>query len=198
MEQWLTSVEKANPGVLFFVLSEMIPHLYSQRQIVLLANVARTHHQILRDRSLRFIQLLLFMQGPNPYSSDLLREAEITLFSLFSVTLNSEQNENVVSPIVTYLMTLVSYIMTCHSEGKYQECDRHLSDIEGRHLIKKGVSQNKNDLMTVLCLCVLQWKKQTCKNLNTIIRTAHLQGKSDRILSIELLLHISILFQVSR
>lgn len=198
MEQWLSSVEKANPGVLFFVLSEMIPHLYSQRQIVLLANVARTQHQILRDRSLRFIQLLLLIQGPTPYSSDLLKEAEIALFSLFSVTLNSEQNENIVSTIVTYLMTLVSYIMACHTEGKYQECDRHLSDIEGRHLIKKGVSQNKNDLITVLCLCVLQWKKQTCKGLNTIIRTAHLQGKSDRILSIELLLHISILFQVSR
>lgn len=173
---------KEKPDVLFFVLNEVIPDVYKQGQITLLALLTRCQQPLLRDRALRYIQLLLLLNRDQTlYSVDDIKKTEIILFGLFSKAAMSQQDDALVSILVTYLITLVIYIMSCHSQGNDAECDGHLDVITGRNTFqdvrfkynkKKPGVKNTSKLVKKLLKCVLSWQRQKCKELNSKITTS--------------------------
>lgn len=175
----------------------MLPELYRRRQIIHLAHLAGTHIPALRDRTLRFVQLLLLSNDPTPWSRTDLKETEIAMFN----TLLLQKDTMPVNTIVTYLMTLVSYIIACKEANKEKECDDHFGVITSRPLFqaaelkknkRKSVRGTADLWIKVLHLCVSHWREQKSKKRDVTFK----QPKQQWIM--ELLGFISRIIQVKR
>ncbi|XP_025100570.1 uncharacterized protein LOC112567904 isoform X2 [Pomacea canaliculata] len=215
LEQWILSSDITDSRVLFFILHEAIPKIYSRQQIVQLARLARIQHPIIRDFTLHSIQLLLLSQSPIIFSTDELRNTEICLFHLLSEVLTSHDDATVYT-LVTYLLALVTYIMTCHEEENDEECDRHLTAITDRDLfkeLKEASEESKRKLggqytdewITVLHMHLSQWEQEKCTKLNDRISASNgLKGNGwnqpnkEAREEFELLLLISTLIKLNR
>lgn len=189
-------------------MNEVLPDLYKQGDIIRLSQLTRSHQPLLRDRALRYIELLLLHSEEPPPSVSDMKETETSLFSLFSDAEISQDDETLIRVIVTYIMTLVRFIMACHSEGNDGECDRHLNAITHRKLFKnpklmkndkKSAIKKTGALIKVVQNCVHCWHKNCKKLQNKIISTEDCSNKAKQPPSkeLQLFLLVSSLIQVT-
>lgn len=105
------------------------------------------------------------------------------MFHLLSEVLTSHDDATVYT-LVTYLLALVTYIMTCHEEENDEECDRHLTAITDRDLfkeLKEASEESKRKLggqytdewITVLHMHLSQWEQEKCTKLNARISASN-------------------------
>ncbi|XP_025100800.1 uncharacterized protein LOC112568022 isoform X2 [Pomacea canaliculata] len=202
--------ERSSKEDLFFILNEVLPDLYKQGDITRLSQLTRSHQPLLRDRALRYIELLLLLSEEPPPSVSDMKETETSLFSLFSDAEISQEDETLIRVIVTYIMTLVRFIMACHSEGNDGECDRHLNAITHRKLFKnpklmkndkKSAIKKTGALIKVVQNCVHCWHKNCKKLQNKIISTedcSNNKAKQPPSKELQLFLLVSSLIQLNK
>lgn len=121
------------------------------------------------------MQLLLLTQDPAACARHELQTAECCLYTSLLDLKTSHEESNAVSIIVTYMMTLFSYVMTCHADGQDGECDRHLAAIKQRSLFAKlpkaSIIPRQKTWVALVYDCLCAWHKQTCKGLCAILRS---------------------------